>query len=181
MPDLLTPNTPASVAEAVTGASISSQRNWQKRELLLTEAFIPPPKAGRSRLYPRLALYELAMLQAGTEAGFPLELIARAFMARVEAVGHRIMARRGVRGYWEGEVIEAAAAELPEFASSAESWVWVVRPGSKHPADFLTAMPAADLGTVQADQSGGFLSLVIDVTAVVRNVEAAIADLLVVK
>jgi hypothetical protein len=173
MPDLLNPNIPAPVAEAVTGASISSQRNWQKRELLLAEAFIPPPKAGHPRLYPRLALYELAMLQAGTEAGFPLELIARAFMSRVEAVGHRIMARRGVRGYWEGDVIEAAATELPEFSSSAEPWVWVVRPGS-HPADFVTAMPAANLGTIQADQSGGFLFLVIDVTAVVRKVDAAI-------
>lgn len=182
MTDLLSPEVPAASVTVATGGYATPEvlRNWIARGVFRTPAhLLPEPRAGKPRMYPRLAVYEAAMLAWAAASGLPIRLITGAWgQLTMHAIGH------GASGWVDADFIEAIkAGQVRDFDPDADT-MWVIFPvgwadGKADQAAVrrMVRCKAIDLSAVAL--SGDAIAegiIVINVAAIVRLVEARLAD-----
>jgi len=181
--DLISPKYSAQLVEEVTGADLPSQRNWIARDIYGSGALITPVLAGKSRMFPLIAVYETAGMVEARAQGFDPSFFGAAMSRRVEVLGNPEMWKRkpaitpgGAIAFWEGELIEAAAEKMTEFVETPVDHYWWVANfekdeiGGGRSVSTLHVVRGGQFKLSQAKKERGMF-LVVDITELVSTVD----------
>jgi len=190
--DLLTPQYPAQLVEQVTGISLVTQRNWIAREMYGLNELAPylglnETIAGKSRLWPRIGVYENEGMADLKEHGQDPLLFSRAMYKRINEVGLPVLIAKKGSGsptgsfavaYFETELLEEGVKRMPEFGDNdpADPYFWFVRYNKDRWPTQLDCIKQSEVGGhMSKPDDGGFSQMVFKITALVAKVDGKLA------